>query len=150
MSHFGGSLFHFRLLHKFVLIFQIVSTSSTPSSLSAHIRKKCHCGFPAAMKTSWTVHNSGRRFFTCKLYDPDLGMPGCNFFKWVILELLNENKRLKDELKQRKEQESDDQKLEKKIVELGVELEKIRKEKKNNFIICLVFVVIFLLFGKLR
>ncbi|KAK9740675.1 hypothetical protein RND81_03G053100 [Saponaria officinalis] len=137
-----------------------MSTSSTSSSLSAHIRKKCHCGFPAAMKTSWTVHSPGRRFLTCKLYDTDLGMPGCNFFKWVdedmsnwqkkvILELLNENKRLKDELKQRKEQESDDQKLEKKIVELGVELENIKTEKKKNFIICLVFVVIFLLFGKL-
>ncbi|KAK9757628.1 hypothetical protein RND81_01G175100 [Saponaria officinalis] len=113
------------------------------------------------MKTSWTVHNPGRRFLTCKLYNPDLGMPGCNFFKWVdedmsnwqknvILELLNENKRL-DELKHRKEEESYDQKLEKKIVELGVELEKIKKEKKKNkFIICLVFVVIFLLIGKLR
>ncbi|KAK9691904.1 hypothetical protein RND81_09G227500 [Saponaria officinalis] len=140
----------------------IMSTSSTSSSLSAHIRKKCHCGFPTAMKTSWTVHNPGRRFLTCKLYDPDLGMPGCNFFKWVdedmsnwqnnvILELLNENKHLKDELKQRNEEENADQKLGMKIVELGVELDKIKKEKKkNNFIICLVCVVIFLLFGKLR
>ncbi|KAL2501910.1 uncharacterized protein Fot_35758 [Forsythia ovata] len=38
------------------------------------------CGRIAAMKTSWTENNTGRRFLGCSFYRrPD----ACDYFKWV-------------------------------------------------------------------
>ncbi|KAL2941452.1 Capsule polysaccharide export inner-membrane protein CtrB [Bienertia sinuspersici] len=43
----------------------------------------CNCGIPVAHKQSWTSRNPGRRFVTCKLSNPAVGMNGCGTFAWV-------------------------------------------------------------------
>ncbi|KAK9756034.1 hypothetical protein RND81_01G068400 [Saponaria officinalis] len=58
---------------------------------------KCRCGIPAALKTSMTEANTGRRFLTCKFYNPETVMRGCNYFKWVD-EPINETSWLKSEI----------------------------------------------------
>ncbi|KAL2530391.1 uncharacterized protein Fot_22992 [Forsythia ovata] len=40
----------------------------------------CMCGKNAAMKTSWTKNNSGRRFLGCSFYGR---LDACDYFKWV-------------------------------------------------------------------
>ncbi|KAL2501101.1 uncharacterized protein Fot_34949 [Forsythia ovata] len=46
----------------------------------------CLCGRIAAMRTSWTENNPGRRFLGCSYYGrPD----ACDYFKWVDPPLLN-------------------------------------------------------------
>ena len=41
------------------------------------------CGFPFAQIISWTKENPGRRFNTCKFFDPNMNWRGCNKFKWI-------------------------------------------------------------------
>src|SRR5688572_30601422 len=45
--------------------------------------KKCDCGLPMARLTSWTKENPGRKFLTCKFYDPKTETRGCKSFEWV-------------------------------------------------------------------
>ncbi|XP_021728174.1 uncharacterized protein LOC110695235 [Chenopodium quinoa] len=45
--------------------------------------KKCKCGVPLAKLTSWTRENPGRKFRTCKFYDPVTESKGCKSFEWV-------------------------------------------------------------------
>ncbi|XP_021744525.1 uncharacterized protein At4g04775-like [Chenopodium quinoa] len=45
--------------------------------------KRCDCGFPLAMRTSWTHENPGRKFMACKFYNPETRHRGCEKFEWV-------------------------------------------------------------------
>ncbi|XP_074291604.1 uncharacterized protein LOC141618409 [Silene latifolia] len=44
---------------------------------------KCKCGVPAAICTSYTQRNYGRRFEGCKFYKANSDMRGCGHFKWI-------------------------------------------------------------------
>ncbi|KAK9742034.1 hypothetical protein RND81_03G144400 [Saponaria officinalis] len=43
---------------------------------------KCFCGIPVTVKKSSTSDNPGRRFETCKFYNPVTKLGGCNYFRW--------------------------------------------------------------------
>jgi hypothetical protein len=43
-------------------------STSSPSSIARLYRKKCMCAIEAAMKTSFTKENFGRRFLGCANY----------------------------------------------------------------------------------
>ncbi|XP_021754556.1 uncharacterized protein LOC110719886 [Chenopodium quinoa] len=45
--------------------------------------RKCKCGVPMAKLTSWTRENPGRKFISCKFYDPITETRGCKAFEWV-------------------------------------------------------------------
>ncbi|XP_021770725.1 uncharacterized protein LOC110734905 [Chenopodium quinoa] len=60
------------------LVQEMSSTSFSPSK-----EKKCKCGVPFAKLTSWTRENPGRKFRTCKFYDPVTESRGCKAFEWV-------------------------------------------------------------------
>ncbi|XP_056682645.1 uncharacterized protein [Spinacia oleracea] len=53
------------------------------SSGSPCASKKCYCGIPSKMLTSWTTDNPGRKFLTCKFSDVHTGRKGCGWFYWV-------------------------------------------------------------------
>ncbi|KAK9705532.1 hypothetical protein RND81_07G064200 [Saponaria officinalis] len=83
--------------------------SRESGSSSGRTYSKCNCKVPLALRKSWTSENPGRRFFTCKFYNPGTNFRGCEFFKWydqnqcgwqrdVINELVLEKKLLSKEL----------------------------------------------------
>ncbi|KAK9688850.1 hypothetical protein RND81_09G015700 [Saponaria officinalis] len=109
--------------------------------------KKCHCGHPISVKKSSTMENPGRRFESCKLYNPRTKIRGCNYFRWydttqtdwqrtIINKLQLENKvltaeseLLKEELKSLKEEKT----------MLRMEVDKVKKlkcvkEEKTKFV----------------
>ncbi|KAL2541424.1 GRF-type domain-containing protein [Abeliophyllum distichum] len=52
--------------------------NDAPTQMNEHTL--CMCGWIAAMRTSWTENNPGRRFSGCSYYGrPD----ACDYFKWV-------------------------------------------------------------------
>ncbi|XP_021715177.1 uncharacterized protein LOC110683135 [Chenopodium quinoa] len=61
-----------------ILMQEMSSISSSPSR-----KKKCKCGVPFAKLTHWTRENPGRKFKTCKFYDPVTESRGCKAFEWV-------------------------------------------------------------------
>ncbi|KAK9742748.1 hypothetical protein RND81_03G195000 [Saponaria officinalis] len=82
--------------------------SRSTSSSSSRSSRKCNCGVPLALVKSWTTDNPGRRFLTCKFYNPSTQYRGCQYFKWydqdqcqwqkdVINQLLLDKKLLKCE-----------------------------------------------------
>ena len=93
--------------HHFLLLYHHPSSSmDAPSAIPV-----CYCGEPAAMKTSWSDENPGRRFFGCPRYRR-FSNGHCRFFLWfdapltgrskaVIVGLLRKVK--KDEVAKRKE-----------------------------------------------
>ncbi|XP_021769515.1 uncharacterized protein LOC110733737 [Chenopodium quinoa] len=52
-------------------------------SMSPSKEKKCQCGVPMSRLTAWTRENPGRKFRTCKFYDPVTESRGCKAFEWV-------------------------------------------------------------------
>ncbi|XP_074303774.1 uncharacterized protein LOC141638266 [Silene latifolia] len=130
-----------------------MSTSNSTRN-SSKVVPNCWCGIPAAVKTSWTFQNPGRKFIACKFYNPETDMRGCRFFNWidedmtywqrsVINDLLKEQKSLKNELKKQNKEVDDAKKL-------TFELEMLKKEtKRNKFMLGLMFLVIFVLYGKM-
>ncbi|XP_056691456.1 uncharacterized protein [Spinacia oleracea] len=52
-------------------------------SFSPSKEKKCACGVPLARLTGWTRENPGRKFRSCKFYDPITETRGCKAFEWV-------------------------------------------------------------------
>ncbi|KAK9705111.1 hypothetical protein RND81_07G034400 [Saponaria officinalis] len=85
-----------------------VKMSRSTSSSSSRTSCKCNCGVPLALVKSWTTDNPGRRFLTCKFYNPSTQFRGCQYFKWfdeeqcqwqkdVINQLLLDKKLLKCE-----------------------------------------------------
>ncbi|KAK9734339.1 hypothetical protein RND81_04G132700 [Saponaria officinalis] len=73
--------------------------SSASSSETSIELVRCYCTVPAALQTSWTSQNPGRRFFTCKFYNPEMQFRGCNFFKWKVINfLVMEKMSLKQEI----------------------------------------------------
>nr|XP_009784015.1 PREDICTED: uncharacterized protein LOC104232489 [Nicotiana sylvestris] len=46
-----------------------------------NLRKFCYCGEEAVVIQSWSVDNSGRRFYGCPFYERD-SRSACNFFMW--------------------------------------------------------------------
>ncbi|KAK9756876.1 hypothetical protein RND81_01G126700 [Saponaria officinalis] len=82
--------------------------SRSTSSSSSRNSSKCNCGVPLALVKSWTADNPGRRFLTCKFYNPSTQFRGCQYFKWydedqcqwqksIINQLILEKKLLKSE-----------------------------------------------------
>uniref|UniRef100_A0A803L333 GRF-type domain-containing protein n=1 Tax=Chenopodium quinoa TaxID=63459 RepID=A0A803L333_CHEQI len=47
----------------------------------------CKCGYSASNITSWTKKNPGRIFQACQFYEQDTDSRGCDFFKWVDIEM---------------------------------------------------------------
>ncbi|KAK9698018.1 hypothetical protein RND81_08G077100 [Saponaria officinalis] len=107
---------------------------------------ECRCGIPAALKTSMTEANTGRRFLTCKFYNPEMGMRGCNYFKWVD-EPMNETSWLKSEIGvQRRSLE----RLENKYDELSLAVARLKEnEKKFSGFLKVVFLLFIFLIYKL-
>ncbi|KAK9716334.1 hypothetical protein RND81_06G226200 [Saponaria officinalis] len=101
--------------------------------------KKCYCGHPIYVKKSSTMDDPGKRFKSCKLYNPTSKMRGCNYFRWyyttltewqrhIINKMNLENKMLtsetevmKEELKSLKEDKS----------LLRMEVDKLKKKLKS-------------------
>ncbi|XP_021713547.1 uncharacterized protein LOC110704855 [Chenopodium quinoa] len=52
-------------------------------SFSPSKERKCQCGVPFARLTSWTRENPGRKFRSCKFYDPVTESRGCKSFEWI-------------------------------------------------------------------
>ncbi|KAK9748528.1 hypothetical protein RND81_02G064400 [Saponaria officinalis] len=44
---------------------------------------KCKCETACEHRTSWALQNPGRKFVTCKFYNPNSSMHRCGFFMWV-------------------------------------------------------------------
>ncbi|KAK9733384.1 hypothetical protein RND81_04G064600 [Saponaria officinalis] len=105
---------------------------------------KCRCGIPAALKTSMTEANTGRRFLTCKFYNPKTVMRGCNYFKWVD-EPLNETGLLKFEIEVQKRSL---ERLENKYDEFSLVVARLKEnEKKFSGFLKVVFLLfIFLIY----
>ncbi|XP_074271438.1 uncharacterized protein LOC141595372 [Silene latifolia] len=107
---------------------------------------KCRCGIPAALKTSMTVANTGRRFLACKFYNPETSMRGCNFFKWVD-EPMNEMTLLKSEIalqKRLEEMNMQIMKNENKCNELVLEIAHLKENEKRFyclFKVAFIFVI---------
>lgn len=59
---------------------------------------KCNCGLPVGRRTSWTERNPGRRFMSCKFYEPESEWRGCNFFKWVDEDMTEWQRHLSNKL----------------------------------------------------
>ncbi|KAK9668826.1 hypothetical protein RND81_13G089400 [Saponaria officinalis] len=149
-----------------------MSSNSSNSTNNSFTFRVCKCGIPVATKTSWTTQNPGRRFVTCKFYNPDSMMSGCNFFRWidddmtnwqrhVINRLVMENKCLKNEVRRQDrgidENSSDHEamevyveKLENKCNMLTNEVEVLKSEKKKVKLVlgCVIF-LLFIVYGKL-
>ncbi|KAK9725388.1 hypothetical protein RND81_05G140500 [Saponaria officinalis] len=90
---------------------------------------ECRCGIPAALKTSMTEANTRRRFLTCKFYNRETGMRGCNYFKWVD-KPMNETSWLKSEIGvQRRSLE----RLENKYDELSLAVARLKENVKKKF-----------------
>ncbi|XP_021739695.1 uncharacterized protein LOC110706087 [Chenopodium quinoa] len=47
----------------------------------------CKCGYPTSNLTSWTKQHPRRRFQACQFYEQDTDSRGCDFFKWVDIEM---------------------------------------------------------------
>ncbi|KAL4311510.1 hypothetical protein GQ457_01G005740 [Hibiscus cannabinus] len=80
----------------------------------------CYCGVPAALRTSWTKDNPGRRFFGCPNFQKKIR--NCRFFKWFDAEIPDRSK----------------------VVIVGLlkskgAMEKARKNERIIWVICLVF-----------
>ncbi|XP_021735109.1 uncharacterized protein LOC110701789 [Chenopodium quinoa] len=54
------------------------SMSSSPSR-----ERKCQCGVPFEKLIAWTKENPGRKFRSCKFYDPVTESRGCKAFEWI-------------------------------------------------------------------
>ncbi|KAK9683223.1 hypothetical protein RND81_10G124600 [Saponaria officinalis] len=144
---------------------------SNGSSSSTNERLKCHCGIRAAIKTAWTVNNPGRRFVSCKFYNPKTSMRGCRFFKWVdedntewqrklVNEMLNENMRLKNEVNRqqqlldegvivKKSANFGEEKLQSKCEDLIIELKLLKRKVRDMKIILVLILVVVVFYGKL-
>ncbi|KAK9740158.1 hypothetical protein RND81_03G015800 [Saponaria officinalis] len=61
---------------------ELVSMSEISSSSGSRVVNRCFCGIPVTVKKSSTTDNPGRRFETCKLYNPVTKLGGCNYFRW--------------------------------------------------------------------
>ncbi|WCJ18266.1 hypothetical protein M5689_000634 [Euphorbia peplus] len=55
--------------------------TSGSSSHRSRRRDICDCGFEAAVRTSWTNDNPGRRFYNCRNKGNRHG--SCNYFLWI-------------------------------------------------------------------
>ncbi|KAK9664045.1 hypothetical protein RND81_14G015900 [Saponaria officinalis] len=107
---------------------------------------KCRCGIPAALKTSMTEANTGIRFLACKFYNPETGMRGCNYFKWVD-EPVNETSCLKLEIGVQKRSL---ERLEKKCDELSLAVARLQEnDKKYSGFFKVVFFLFIVLICKL-
>ncbi|KAK9750924.1 hypothetical protein RND81_02G229700 [Saponaria officinalis] len=144
--------------------------SSASSSKTSIELVRCYCTVPAALQTSWTLQNPGRRFFTCKFYNPEMQFRGCNFFKWVdesstnwqrkvINSLVMEKMSLKQEISEIKmkvgqyeeskyNRDREMAKLKTKCEDLSLEAMKLRKKVKimTKIIKTLTVLVVFLLY----
>ncbi|KAK9699289.1 hypothetical protein RND81_08G165200 [Saponaria officinalis] len=89
--------------------------SERSCNCSGEEMKKCYCGHPISVKKSSTMENPGRRFETCRLYNPRTKIRGCNYFRWydttqtdwqrmIINKLQLENKMLTTEMELVKEE----------------------------------------------
>uniref|UniRef100_A0A803MWV1 GRF-type domain-containing protein n=1 Tax=Chenopodium quinoa TaxID=63459 RepID=A0A803MWV1_CHEQI len=47
----------------------------------------CKCGYPTYNLTSWTKQNLGRRFQACHFLEQDTDSRGCDYLKWVDIEM---------------------------------------------------------------
>ncbi|WCJ24681.1 hypothetical protein M5689_006621 [Euphorbia peplus] len=54
--------------------------SSGYSLQKSRRREICDCGFEAAVRTSWTNENPGRRFYNCRNNGNRIR---CNYFEWI-------------------------------------------------------------------
>ncbi|KAK1355045.1 GRF-type domain-containing protein [Heracleum sosnowskyi] len=63
-----------------------MATLST-SSVGLDVRLICDCGKRAKMYTSWSLKNTGRRFYTC-CQNPD---NRCDYFEWYGVEVAGRN-----------------------------------------------------------
>ncbi|KAK9740330.1 hypothetical protein RND81_03G027100 [Saponaria officinalis] len=107
---------------------------------------KCRCGIPAALKTSMTEANTGRRFLTCKFYNLETGIRGCNYFKWVD-EPVNETSCLKLEIGVQKRSL---ERLENKCDELSLAVARLQEnDKKYSGFFKVVFFLFTVLICKL-
>ncbi|KAK9741341.1 hypothetical protein RND81_03G098700 [Saponaria officinalis] len=113
--------------------------SEISSNSGSKVVNKCGCGIPVTVKKSSTTDNPGRRFETCKLYNPVTKLGGCNYFRWfdttqtdwqrVLINNLNLRDNLLSKELELKQEELATVKEEK--MRLVLEVERLKKKVKN-------------------
>ncbi|KAB1227145.1 hypothetical protein CJ030_MR1G027736 [Morella rubra] len=84
-----------------------VSSSWVTESGASSGGPQCYCGVTTYMKTSYTEHNFGRRFYSCPNYKIKRA---CEFFAWVDPPMCEHGKRVLKHMRDRQERLNVDKK----------------------------------------
>ncbi|KAL6569592.1 hypothetical protein OROMI_014106 [Orobanche minor] len=114
----------------------------------------CHCGLPAARRTSWSANNPGRGYMACQ----NSRWGGCNFFAWteprgckrclrIIPGLI---RRLDDQrVEMENDREATDNEMELKNLELEKKQTQLNKIKKREMVYWLVLLAILVFYCRI-
>ncbi|KAB1201101.1 hypothetical protein CJ030_MR0G005099 [Morella rubra] len=77
-----------------------VSSSWVTESGASSGGPQCYCGVTTYMKTSYTEHNFGRRFYSCPNYKIK---HACEFFAWVDPPMCEHGKKVSKRMRDRQD-----------------------------------------------
>lgn len=110
----------------------------------------CHCNKRARVRTAYTLKNYGRRFMGCADYTSN-GSSGCNFFMWVDGVFNSQAEHTIAKLvKQKKELEAINLKIEEKMKEKDEELLRIIKSHRITMFVVVIFFVVIAVMSEMR